>query len=336
LAHPVNPRGIRVFVNPGATYGTGRERWSSVEDELRRRLGGFEVEEIREPGEVRGRLAELVQQGDYRFVAAGGDGTVNLLANAIMALPESELSEQELADGGPPGGELARRERIVLGAVGLGSSNDFHKPFDEGATIEGMPVRIDFDGARDRDVIRIEYEEPDGPIATRYSLVNASVGVTAEANARFNAPNWFVRAARAVSVDAAISAAVLTTLATWTDVTCALSIDGKKPAMTSVTNLSVFKNAHFGGALCYDTPVAPDDGVLGVGLCEGMSALETVAALSALRKGRFAGRPKTRTWKVRSVFVQGDRVFALETDGEVLQARSARFSVAPRRVTCCG
>jgi len=331
LGDPANPRGIRVFVNPGATYGTGRERWSRVEGELRRRLGGFEVEETCAPERMPDRLAELVKQGDYRFVAAGGDGTVNLLVNAIMALPEGELSEREISEG-----ELAGRGQVILGAVGLGSSNDFHKPIVESATIEGMPVKVDFEGARDRDVIRIEYEEPDGATAVRYSLVNASVGVTAEANARFNEPNWFIRAARVVSVDAAISAAVLTTLATWTDVTCALSIDGGEPVMTSVTNLGVFKNAHFGGALCYDAPVAPDDGVLGVGLCEGMSALETVSVLSALRKGRFAGRPKTRTWKVRGISVRGDRVFALETDGEVLRARSARFSVASGRVRCCG
>jgi diacylglycerol kinase family enzyme len=330
LADPASPCGIRIFVNPGATYGTGRERWSRVEGELRHRLGGFEVEEISAPEQLRGRLAELVRRGERRFVAAGGDGTVNLLLNAIMALPESEPPERELPDG-----EVARGDGIVLGAVGLGSSNDFHKPFDRSATIEGMPVKVDFNGARERDVIRIEYEEPEGPVATRYSLINASVGVTAEANARFNEPNWFIRAARAVSVDAAISAAVITALATWTDVTCALAIDGEEPAMASVTNLGVFKNAHFGGALCYDAPVAPDDGMLGVGLCENMSAFETVATLSALRKGRFSGRPKTRTWRARSLSVQGDRVFALETDGEVLQARSARFSIAPRRVSCC-
>ncbi|MCK4410252.1 MAG: hypothetical protein KAW67_09205 [Candidatus Eisenbacteria sp.] len=326
MAGPADPCGIRVFVNPGATYGTGRERWSRVEGELRRRLGHLEVEETGASGELSDRLAELVRQGERRFVAAGGDGTVNLLLNAIMTLPESGLSEQEY-----PGDD-----RIILGAVGLGSSNDFHKPFDESAAVEGMPVKVDFDGARDRDVIRIEYEEPEGPVVTRYSLINASVGVTAEANARFNEPNWFVRAARAVSVDAAISAAVLTTLVTWVDVTCALSIDGGEPDMTSVTNLGVFKNPHFGGALCYDTPVSPDDGVLGVGLCEGMSVFETVAVLSALRKRRFAGRPKTRTWRVRSISVRGDRAFALETDGEVLQAGSARFSVAPRRAKCCG
>jgi diacylglycerol kinase (ATP) len=322
---PASSSGVRVFVNPGASSGTGRERWNRVEPELRRRLGDFEVEETTELGKLSRRLAELARQGERKFVAAGGDGTVNLLVNAIMQLYGGESAGEELRGG----------DRIVVGAVGLGSSNDFHKPFDESATVERMPVKIDFDGARACDVIRIDYDAPDGSTPTRYSLVNASAGVTAEANARFNEPGRLIRAARAVSVDAAITASVITTLASWRDVTFALSIDGGEPEMAGVTNLGVFKNPHFGGTLCYDTSVLPDDGMLGVALCEGMSALETVATLSALRKRRFAGRRKTRTWKVRSLSVRGDRVFALETDGEVVRARSARFSVAPRRLMCC-
>jgi diacylglycerol kinase (ATP) len=320
----------RVFLNPGATYGTGRERWARVEGELRRRLGEFEIEETVGPDAMCHRLSELVRQGERKFVAAGGDGTVNLLVNAMMELPEGETADAGLLES-----ERLGRDRIVLGAVGLGSSNDFHKPFNDDATIEGMPVKVDFDAARACDVIRIDYETPDGSTATRFSLVNASAGVTAEANARFNDPNWLVRLVRPLSVDAAITAAVLTTLARWRDVTCALSIDGGGPETISVTNLGVFKNPHFGGTLCYDTPMSADDGLLGIALCEGMSAFETVATLSALRKRRFAGRPRTRTWKASSLSIRGDRAFALETDGEVVWARNARFGVAGRRLLCC-
>lgn len=347
-----NRQRVRVFVNPGATYGRGRERWRLVEAELRARVGEFEVEDLPEPdapapgagrgrgsaGRLAERLAELVGAGERQFIAAGGDGTVNLLLNALMALPEGT--------------------EATLGAVGLGSSNDFHKPFDESAALAGMPARVDFERVVECDVIRIDYEagarggggrrggnagRPDkergadagGQRQTRYSLVNASIGVTAEANARFNNPTPFVRAARRLSVDAAISAAVLSTLAGWRDITCGLALDGGEAEMVSVTNLGVFKNPHFGGTLCYDTPVAPDDGRLGVALCEGLTALETIATLSSLRRGRFRGRPKTRTWIARTVAVTADRVFALETDGEVVHARRAEFSVVPRRVRCC-
>jgi diacylglycerol kinase family enzyme len=309
----------RIFLNPGAVYGTGRERWTRAAAELERRLGTLEVEDTRAPGDMKERVRELVERGETRFVAAGGDGTVNLLVNAVMALPE----------GAGAGG-------VAIGAIGLGSSNDFHKPYGVGDTIEGMPAHVDFEAARERDVIEVEYEDEGGIAATHFALVNASIGVTAEANARFNDPNWLVKAARPFSIDAAITAAVVVTLAGWTDVTCALSTDGAEPEMASVTNLGVFKSPHFGGALCYDSRVGPDDGMLGVALCEGMTALEIVRTLSALRRASFSGRPKTRSWTARSVMFGADRAFALEMDGEVVRARSAKFGVAPRRVRCCG
>jgi diacylglycerol kinase (ATP) len=305
---------VRVFLNPGATYGTGVERWRLLEGELRGRVGELEVEEL-DVASLPERLSEAVVRGERRFVAAGGDGSVGALANAMMTLPAD-------AD-------------VALGAVGLGSSNDFHKPFDAASFIAGMPVAVDFDRASARDVIRIDYRQRDGSSGKVYAVVNASAGVTAEANAAFNEPNALIRAARSLSVDAAISAAVLTTLATYRDLTCALSVDAGDAEMVSVTNLGVYKNPHFGGALRYDTEVGRDDGTLGVGLCEGLTKLRTVATLAALRKGRFRGRAGTRSWVARELTVDADREFALEADGETVRATGARFSVDQRRLRCC-
>jgi diacylglycerol kinase (ATP) len=306
---------VRVFLNPGATYGTGRGRWERVAPELARRLGAVEVEETRSLAETSRRVAELVRDGERRFIAAGGDGTVNLLVNALMVLVEDE--------------------DVILGAVGLGSSNDFHKPYGDTDVIGGIPVHVDFGRATERDVIRIDCTPEGASRSTLYSLVNSSIGVTAEANSRFNNPNWLVRAARPVSVDAAITAAVVSTLLGWKDLTCALSTDGEAAEMASVTNLSIYKNPHFGGELRYDATVGRDDGRLGVATCEGMSVLETVRTLSALRRGSFVGRPKTRTWTAGTLSVSADRVFSLETDGEVERVRRAEFAVAGRRLLCC-
>ncbi|MCD4689959.1 hypothetical protein K8S17_00695, partial [bacterium] len=166
-------------------------------------------------------------------------------------------------------------------------------------------------------------------------IINSSIGITAEANAIFNEPTRFIRTARRLSVDAAITAAVLRTLATYRDIGCRLVIDGKVAGVFSVSNLGVIKNPHFGGAMCYDTPIEPDDGRLGINLCVQLTKFQAIVTLVALHRKRFRGRPKTRSWTGRSVRVEGERTFALETDGEIVHARAAEFTVLPAAVFCC-
>jgi diacylglycerol kinase (ATP) len=306
---------VLVFLNRGASYGRAASRWSAVAGELSERTGGFRAEEVRSVETTAGFMRGAIEGGERVFVAAGGDGTVNLVVNAMMELPED-------AD-------------VTLGAVGLGSSNDFHKPFGRGSLVAGVPVRLDCERARRYDVIRVEFDAGDGLSGTRYAIINASLGITAEANASFNAPTRLVVAARRISVDAAIVASVIHTLATYRDVDCRIVIDGTDQGAFSVSNLGVIKSPYFAGSFCYDTPVEADDGLIGVNLCERLTRFQALATLAALKRRRFSGRPKTRSWIARRARVEGDRVFALETDGEVVHARTAEFSVVPKRIRCC-
>ena len=304
-----------VFLNDRASYGRASTTWTRIEGALRERVGAFDVERVESQAGVSESMRQAAARGERVFVAAGGDGTVNLLVNAIMCLDD------------PPA--------VTLGAVGLGSSNDFHKPYSSGSFIDGVPVRVDCASARRMDVIRIVSGGDERQGATRHAIMNASLGITAEANAAFNRGRGLVRAARALSVDAAIVTSVLSTLATYRDVRCRVALDGTDLGEFSVSNLGVIKNPHFAGSFCYDTRVAPDDGKLGVTMCERLTPFQALATLAALRKRRFEGRPKTRSWTGERVSVEADRTFALETDGEVSTARSAEFSVVARAVRCC-
>jgi diacylglycerol kinase (ATP) len=306
---------VIVFLNSRASYGRAASKWAAVRPELERRIGALDVRDIDSAGGVAASIREAVASGERTFIAAGGDGTVNLLVSAIMALDDPAA--------------------VTLGAVGLGSSNDFHKPFEKSSFIAGVPVRIDCHHARPCDVIRIDTGDDAGRASTRYAIINASLGITAEANAAFNDPARFVRAARRVSVDAAIVASVLRTLATYRDVECQLTIDGADQGAFSVSNLGVIKNPHFAGSFCYDTRVEPDDGKLGINLCERLTPFQAIVTLAALSRRRFSGRPKTRSWIGRSVSVEGNRSFSLETDGEVVRARRAVFTALPKRIGCC-
>ena len=117
-------------------------------------------------------------------------------------------------------------------------------------------------------MIRVRYLDSENQRQTRFCLNNASIGVTAEANALFNRQPGFVRGLRKVSVNAAIAMTAVKTIFLYRNIACRLSVDGGNEEEFMVTNLGIVKNPHFAGSLRYETTVQPDDGRLGVHLCE--------------------------------------------------------------------
>ena len=67
--------------------------------------------------------------------------------------------------------------------------------------------------------------DPSGITRTRYFVLNASLGVVAQGNAFFNAPDQTLRALKKTSVDLAIAYAAVVSIARFTPVTLNLSLD---------------------------------------------------------------------------------------------------------------
>jgi len=303
-----------VLVNRAARHGSADERYRR----LRRRLVtllAFDEIELDPAGAWMTHVEAALQGGVATFIAAGGDGTVNALLAALVA-----------GKGRRPLTE------ITLGAIGLGSSNDFHKPF--GPRLDGVPVRIDQEGAAPRDIARARWTDAGGRRCERPFLVSASLGATAEANAFFGEGDGVLRALKRRFAGAAIAYAAVRTLARHRNLPARLRVAGHVEAV-DLSSLSVSKTAHLAGAFRYDTPVDPADGRLAVNLCEGMDRPRLLATLAALARGRFAGRPGTRHWSVETIAVDVDQSAALELDGEVFHARAVLFDVLPERLRVC-
>jgi diacylglycerol kinase family enzyme len=264
-------------------------------------------------GAWRTRLRAALAEGVRVVIGAGGDGTVNAAVSALLDLPPG------LADG------------VLVGAVGLGSSNDLHKPL--GRTAGPIPVRIDAEGAAPRDVVRVRYEDVYGIWRRGIFLVSASIGVTAAANRFFN-EDALVRRLKRGFTNAAILYAAVRTIARHAGLAATLRIAGEERTLR-LANLSVLKSPHLSGGLVYDTPVGPASGRMGVNLLEHRGPLATLVALSRLQRGRFRGLPGTDHWSGERLAVRLSRAADLELDGEVVEARRARFQVMPGRIRLC-
>ena len=307
---------MQVYVNPYCDYGKGRGKWQKIEPKFRKLFGKFDVEEIQSPHNFLAQVKKAAAAGERIFIAAGGDGTVNLMVNALMSLSDS-------------------KQECVLGAVGLGSSNDFHKPFRLETFVDGIPTRMNWQETTSSDVIKVCYRERQSPLSRRYCIINASLGITAEANAFYNSRHPFVEFIQRFSLEAAIVVSALKTIFTYRKIPCILNSEKSTPLRFLLTNLGVIKNPHFAGDFCYDTPVEADDGNLRVNLCSDMTRLEAIKTLARLYNHQFYGLPKTCSWSAAQISVSSKNPFALEIDGEVVNASYAEFKLMPRALRCC-
>ena len=85
-------------------------------------------------------ISNAILKGERKFIAAGGDGTINYLLNEILSNPSKTIIDE-----------------IQIGAIGLGSSNDFHKPMYSSRLINGIPCKVDFTNTEERDIGCITY-----------------------------------------------------------------------------------------------------------------------------------------------------------------------------------
>ncbi len=263
------------------------------------------------------KISRALENGETDFVAAGGDGTVNALLNHLLSLTNPRY-----------------RDHIRLGAIGLGSSNDFHKPFSSEHMMEGISCKVNFAEAKPRDVGCITYEH-NGRFVSSYFLVNASVGVTAEANRFFNNPDRTLKLLKQLFTPGAILYAILKTICSFNNVEVRLRCRENTTVDTNMTNLAVLKNPHVSGRLRYDSPLSIDNGSLIVRMCHDMNRPELIKLLWALAHQKINTVRKTKSWSTTSMMVSAKTPFAVEFDGETIETRRAHFSILPKCIKVC-
>jgi diacylglycerol kinase family enzyme len=302
-----------VLLNARAGGGSADERYARLRSELAAR---FALDETSIDAAWREPLARALAEGTRVFLAAGGDGTVHALINALV----------ELGRGRMPAG-------AALGAIGLGSSNDFHKPV--GATLQGLPVRIDLERARPHDLVLVRHRIGSQSAEQRWFLVSASLGITAKGNALFNRGDAVLRRLKRRSAELAIDYTVLRALLAYRPVRAEIGLPDER-VVGEIFNLSVTKRAHVTGGLRYEGVSAPDSGRADVFLAADMRPLRRVLTLLRVSRGRFSGAPGTHHWAVPRLSVRLARATELELDGEIVLASEAEFEVVEKGAVVCG
>jgi len=263
------------------------------------------------------RITAAISNGETDFVAAGGDGTINFLLNKLICLANE-----------------SRIHNFRLGAIGLGSSNDFHKPYNELNLIDNIPYKLNFNKSELRDVGELSFLF-NGNRVTRFFIINASIGITADGNHLFNNPDKMLNPLKKLNTNSAILYSALKTIFGYRDFEAQIIRDSAGASKVNITNLNIIKNPHVSGDLSYGYPAVYNDGKMNIHLAHNMNKYEIIMLFLALQKGNIENIAKLESFPAKEIEITSNKVFNLEYDGEVVQTNSVLFSIKKEWIKVC-
>jgi diacylglycerol kinase family enzyme len=154
-----------VIINPYAGGGRAAKLWAELEPRLKRHFGNLNATLTHKPDDLGNALEQAYTTGTERVIAIGGDGTSNLVVDALLHL-QARFPDQP---------------RPVFGQIPIGTGQDFaralnipHDPFQA----------VDWLARAEPHPLDVGYLEYSGQ--SRYFLIIASVGISGEVDRRVN------------------------------------------------------------------------------------------------------------------------------------------------------
>jgi diacylglycerol kinase (ATP) len=306
-----------LLLNDKAAGGTAKKKWQRIKNKIQHRFDHLKIVNTYDQSVTEQILRELDTTNNNKIIIAGGDGTINYFINKLMeAKDEKEIKS------------------ISIGVLGIGSSNDFCKPFNKESFINRVPCRINFEDAQLRDVGIIKYRSNNG-LLCKYFLLNASIGVTAEANNIFNNPDKVLKFLKKYFTSAAIIYAAVKTIINHKNFLAQITFDPFDKYSFRISNLSIVKSPNFSGNLCYPIEANYQNGLYDVYLAHSMRRNQLINLLRSLSNKIFPQSSSTKYCKAPKIKVRSENDFLVEFDGEVISTNYAEFSILKEYLKVC-
>ena len=236
------------------------------------------------------------RDGDVRFYACGGDGTLGETVSGVMSLSD--------------------REGVSLGLFPIGTGNDFVRNFSSGENFLDVEAQLDGD-ALAVDVIRCN---------DRYSMNIVNIGFDCEVVCDTNK----LKKSPLIPSKLAYIAGLVKTLVRKPGVDMTISVDGGEPQKHHFL-LTTFANGSFYGGGFHSNPLASvTDGQLDCLLVQDITRRKFITLVGDYKKGthltsRF--EKILKNFKGHTVDMLFDTETNVSVDGEVIRFSELHLSV---------
>ncbi len=293
-------RRVAIIYNPAAGP---REVWREIEGVARKWEGsGWSVllRATERPGMATDLAHEAALEGFEWVVAAGGDGTVNEVANGLIGLP------------------------AALGVLPVGTGNVWARQLGLPVYPIVHPLRIQV-AAQLLEAARVHVIDV-GRANGRYFLLWAGIGLDAQV-AQYMEPR--TRNAKRLGALAYLAAAVMIAK-DFPAMRATVIVDGRR-RVKGRTLMVLVANAPLYGGLVRITPQAVlDDGWLNICVFRGMGLPWAIRHFLNVFGGRHLQDPAVKFFTGRRVVVETRPIVPVQVDGEPIGHTPMVFEVIPR------
>jgi YegS/Rv2252/BmrU family lipid kinase len=286
---------VRLVLNPSAGSGAAARRLPDILRAFNRHDLVYEVAKTTAPGDAT-RLSRAAFDDGVDIVAvAGGDGTVNEVAQAWLD-----------ARGEP-------RRGPALAVIPIGTGGDFKRTLGLTGSIDEAVDRMASSKGRRLDLAVMRLVGFDGADAVRAFVNITSFGIGGVTDRLVNeAPKWmggraafFLGSARA--------------MLSYRNAPVHVRVDGETFVQGPVFNVAVANGKYFGGGMMIAPAADPGDGLLDVVCLGDMTRREALSLSSKIYKGSHLGVPKVTSRRGARVEAEATRAACdvlIDMDGE--------------------
>ncbi len=288
-----------VVVNLCAGGGKAGRIWPDVARRLESRLGPVAVNFTEAAGHATELARRLLRDGFDRIIAAGGDGTVNEVANGFF-------------DGGEP-----LRPEARLGILPVGTGSDLGRTLRIPRRIADAVDLLAADTAARIDVGRVVFRRRGGGTADRLFVNIASFGLGAEAAARVSrssGPSYLI--------------AVVAAFRQHRPWTVRLTLDSlAEPLSLDIADVAIGNGRFQAGGMQVCPRASLTDGLLEVTVIEPVTWPDLLGDARLLYTGGIYRHPKVTHFRATRIAADSDAGAPLELDGEPVGTLPAEFTV---------
>lgn len=290
------------IVNPNAGSGRGRKTWRKIEPELANLTEDYSVVMTRHIEDVDEIIAQAGLSAVERIISIGGDGTTNVVVNALMKYHKTHPDKT-----------------FIYGAIPAGTGRDFARgsgiPLD---TMTAANYVLKQATIRPIDVGYVVFGEEE-----RYFLNISSAGISNDVVQRVESANkrpW------------TYLVSVISALWQYEPEAMQIELDGEMWFEGHIYIVAIANGTTFGQGILVAPDAISDDGLFDVVVAEKMPTLDLIRAFPTIYTGKHITHPKVKVGRAKQARISSpaNLSIGMDFDGEpATSATEIRYEVLP-------